>query len=247
MPKSVKYSRRYGTRLGGRSKAYMRRGAAAGKKRRAAGRTLPSAMAGYQRTVGYYGGAKELKFFDTDIALADVLAIGSVWEPSLNLIPQGTEQSQRIGRKCTLKSINVRFNVKLGSQTGPLAASETVRVMVVLDKQCNGLAATVAGLLETANYQSFNNLAEKSRFRVLCDRTYDLNAQASSGAAGADETAPVVINDTLFKSVNLPIEFNEGATGAITEIRSNNVFMLAIAEIGGLASIDGTARVRFVG
>ena len=44
-------------------------------------------------------------------------------------------------------------------------------------------------ILESDDYQSFNNLANKGRFVTLMDRTYELN---SNGAAG-DGTS----NDTL--------------------------------------------------
>ncbi len=188
----------------------------------------------------------ELKFHD--IALDDsVIALAGGITPSLNLIAQGVTESTRVGRKCTLLSLGWKFQMQLpaidGTGAAPLA--EVVRVLLYLDKQCNGAAAAVTDLWEAANFQSFNNLANSGRFRTLMDRTYSLNYQSGSGSGGAaDNDYPsVVVTDDFYTKLNLPIEFTAG-TGAITEIRSNNLGVLLISQ-NGTAAFFSHLRLRF--
>ncbi len=206
-------------------------------------------MPGFTRTSGFFGRfgqGGELKFHDIDLDDAAVATGGTV-TATINIIPQGTTEVQRIGRKCTIRSINWRFRVDIPQLDGTGAApiGDTVRVILFLDKQANGATATVLGILETADFQSFNNLGNKSRFRTLMDRSYTLNYTAASGSGGAadNDYAQVSIDDTLFKKVNIPIEF-DATTGAITEIRSNNIGVLLIAKSGN-AGFESKFRLRF--
>ncbi len=212
---------------------------------------LRGRRAGYLRRGGYYGryntpgGAGELKFFETAIDDAVVVGAGAV-SPSVNLIPQGVTESTRVGRKCTLKALMWRGNVTLpeqDAQTTP-QSGDVVRLMVILDKQANGAVFTVTDILETADWQSFNNLANSSRFRVLMDRLITLNYQGlASDGAGVVSQANYVLPFTFFKKCNIPLEFSS-TTGAIGEIRSNNVTILAITS-GGIAGLGSNFRVRF--
>ncbi len=101
--------------------------------------------------------------------------------------------------------------------------------------------------IQTADFQSFNNLANKGRFRVLMDRTYSLNytSMASDGAAVVSQAA-TTMHDSFFKKCNIPIEFDSTA-GAITEIKSNNIGVLMIGQDSGDAStFFSKMRLRFV-
>ncbi len=203
---------------------------------------------GHDRTSGFYGGGKyaggsnmELKFFDLDLNDPVISAAGTVTD-TINGIGQGTTEIDRIGRKCTIKSINWRFQISLPPGTAVSTTNDTVRVILFLDKQCNGATATVLGIIETADFQSFNNLANKSRFRTLMDRSYQLNASLSGNGTTVD-SAEVVENDAFYLKCDIPLEF-DNTTGAITEIRSNNLGVLLISE-GGLATFGSKIKLRF--
>ena len=222
-----------------------------GKRQRA--RQIPRGGAGYLRRAGYYGRFRgrratanppELKFHDLDIDDAVVAGGGTIAQASCNLIAQGVTESQRIGRKCSIRSINWRFNVDLPIiALGTGSANEQVRVILYLDKQCNGAAAAVTDIVESANYQTFNNLANKSRFRTLMDRVYVLNPQAGAGDGTTNDFSEFSIADTFFKKCNIPIEF-DATTGAITEIRSNNIGVLLLGK-SGVAQFESKMRLRF--
>lgn len=118
--------------------------------------------------------------------------------------------------------------------------TDTVRLIVYQDKQANGATIAVLDLLETANYQSFNNLSNSGRFRVLMDRTHTLVAASAIAGPSTGEDG---MNFTFFKQLNMPIEFSAGA-GVIAEICTNNIGVLAISRGGGVL-LDSKFRLRF--
>ncbi len=188
----------------------------------------------------------ELKFHDLDINDASVAANGTIAEDSVLTIAQGTTESERIGRKVIVKSISWRWNLLLSVATSSANVDETVRLILYQDKQTNGATATVTGILETDDYQSFNNLSNKSRFRTLMDRTYDLNATVGAGDGTTNTFGNWQVNDSVFLNVNIPIEYdNSATTGAITTMRSNNIGVLILSKDGALAVMDGKMRIRF--
>ncbi len=202
---------------------------------------------GFTRNAGFFGRfgpGGELKFKDQDFNSGTIAVGAQVLEASIVDIAQGTGETERIGRKCTIRSINWRFQITMPVQSNTATPGyDTIRVIMFLDKQCNGATADDLDLLESADYQSFNNLANKSRFRTLMDRTYDLTVIAATGADATGEWAGNVISDTLFKKVNIPIEY-DSTTGAITEIRSNNIGIL-LCSSGGLSQLVSKIRLRF--
>ncbi len=213
-------------------------------------RTTRAVVPGYTRTSGFYGrfsGTRggELKFHDVDFDDAVVSSSGTV-TASINLIAQGTTESTRIGRKCTLRSIGWHYTTSLpeGDADATPLPSDVLRVILFQDKQTNGATAAVLDLLETADYQSFNNLANSGRFRVLMDKKISLNyASLASDGAGVVSSHQVLREAQFYKKCNLPLEFG-GITGAITEIRSNNVGILLISK-NNVAGFASKFRLRF--
>jgi len=192
---------------------------------------------------GRFGKNGELKFFDTAIsftidATGEVPATGQ-----LNLIPQGDTESTRVGRKCTVKSIEWWLNM----QYNPSAANveDLTKIAIVQDKQANGAAATAALVYTSTNLPTApRNLENEPRFRVLKEIVQVWNAQA--GVAGA--YAPVQKYVHGRKKVNIPLIFDSTATtGAIGTIRTNNIFLLA--GTGGssddLVNVNGNVRIRY--
>jgi len=199
---------------------------------------------GYTRTGGFYGRfgpGGELKFFDTAIAFnvdttGEVPATGQ-----LVLIPQGVTESTRVGRKCVVKSIQARLDA-LASPGANATFSSTYAIYVILDKQCNGAAAGATDVFTGTQFtQAMHNLANSQRFVILKKIVRTVNA--SSGASTALNTTLQHIE--FYKKCNIPLEFSS-TTGAITELRSNNIFLMASAYgTDDLVGIAGNIRVRF--
>jgi len=198
-----------------------------------------------QRFRGRFANGGELKFHDLDIDDSVIASGGNITEDSVLTIAQGTTESTRIGRKLVVRQINWKFTVSLLSTSDPSDTSDTVRVILYLDKQTNGATAAVTDILETADYQSFKQLANKSRFTTLMDRTYSLTAQAGAFDGTNDQFGEVRIDDSFYKTCNIPIEYdNTFTTGVIGTMRSNNigVLLLSLSGNGGFAS---KMRIRF--
>lgn len=206
---------------------------------------------GKDRTGGYYGRFGrdgELKYHDFAYNQSPIGQGGSI-SPTNIVIPQGTEENSRIGRKCTIKSIFWRCILSLPERlenAAPGPGGDIVRVIVYLDKQCNGTAATTIDLLQAGNILTHRNLANSGRFVFLCDKQYTLNKNTLTVDTGGPNTyssTPTYQPFTFYKKVNIPIEYS-GTEGDLSEIRSNNLGHLVISNLG-LIHIESIYRFRF--
>lgn len=232
--------------LGGTKRRALFARAAASKARA----SLVRAQRGFVRTAGYYrgrrsGSGQELKFKDTTVPAALSLLVGTIHSSSLVTIPQDGTESGRVGRKITVKSIHVRGLSVLAGTTDENNTDDTIRLMLVLDKQANGTAPAVTDILETASIDSFNNLANKSRFRILKDTKLVLNsAMGAIGVSGKSGNRTIPF-EWHIKNLDLPIEYdNTAPTGALATVRSNNLVVLGISS-DQTATVRYTARVRY--
>lgn len=193
------------------------------------------------------GPRSEFKFHDLDVNDAAIATNGNIAEDSCNTIVQGITESTRIGRKVTIVSIGWRYNINFPGGSNSSIGSDTIRVILYLDKQANGATASVTGILESNDYQSFNNLTNTGRFIILMDRTHDIATQGMGLAAGPiSQGTEVEQNYTFFKKVNIPIEY-DAETGGITEVRSNNIGVLLLSRDGSATSVifESKMRLRF--
>ncbi len=212
---------------------------------------------GVTRIGGYWGrysygtgrGGGELKFHDIDVDDA-VIAQGTniLNTGTVNIIPQGITEITRVGRKCVVKSINWKYSVSLPlvSNTASAPLGDTVRVVLYLDKQCNGATAAssgITGILRADDFQSFRELSNVSRFVILMDRMMSINYTSGAGDGAVNDFAGVKRHGAFNKKCNIPLEFN-AAAGALTEIRSNNLGVMVCSE-EGTAGFESKLRLRF--
>ncbi len=207
-----------------------------------------AAPVGYGRRAGV---SAELKFHDIDWdeGIADLSAGVISNTSSLVLIGQGITESTRIGRKAVIKSIGWRGQLQLAAAADS-QLPQTVRLLLVQDTQCNGVAPTVAGvggLFVSADFQSFNTLINKGRFRVLTDKVYVLNVLAAMGNGTANDTNAVNRHFTFFKRCNIPIEYSgTAAPSVISELRTNNIYGVMITnQASTTVTLDSKLRFRF--
>jgi len=205
---------------------------------------------GYTRTGGYYGrygpqaitGGNEAKFFTPTQDVSTITSAGIIAYISLNRIPQGVTESTRVGRKCVITKIHLRGRIEKEADANASAAQ--ARVILYMDKQANGATAAVGDILTSASELSYNNLSNSQRFIILKDWFVTLTANGwdSTSSQWGEKWAPLKFN----KKCNIPIEFSS-TTGAITEIRSNNIGVLAIcsANATGDMTLTLSSRIRF--
>jgi len=223
------------------------------RRRVSAGAARPRVVPGFTRRAGFYGRygqaaiaaglTPEVKFFDTALSFTfdntgEVPATGQ-----LALIPQGDTQSTRDGRECVLKSVQIRGALVYtpGAAAAPTANSY---MYLIQDTQANGAAAAVTDVFTSADlWAAHHNLANSDRFRILKKWKWDWNVQAGATTAYCNMTRQM----EFYKKCDIKMQYSS-TTGAVAEIKSNNLFLVA----GGLGVDDGVAfagscRLRFVG
>jgi len=181
----------------------------------------------------------ELKF--NDVTTSINMAIGATtWTTPgagtlLNgLIPNSTATG-RIGRRVIMKSLYLRLTAQLQAAT---VGGGPVRMLIVYDKQSNAAAPGVLEVLTTNEFVSMNNISNRDRFVTLCDQV----------------TEPVTVGGqfqvsaTVYKKLNLGVQFNAGAAGTIGDITSGAVYVL-FAQGGGATvaaqQVTFYSRIRY--
>jgi len=225
------YRRRAGRRRYGRRRTYGRRKV---YRRRRFNPRMVSLLP--RRSV-------ELKFFDNNATNVALSVGGAFLFSSINVIPQGVDQDDRIGRLITIKSI--MLNGQLIKVSDSAGASNRVRFLIVWDKQNSG--GSGANLNDVINpvVDGMRDPPNQSRFVVLKSWLVCLNAMS-----GAFEGKGSMFGQTCkmlrwYKKCNIPIEY-DGSTGAITEITTNNLFIAAWMESASPAVLTTfQVRVRF--
>ena len=197
----------------------------------------------YQRSAP---GSYEKKYFDTTYGTTPIVSAG-LFTTSWNLIPQGTTKNSRIGNKCTVTNINVHGVLIQTGQAANSVLGDKVRWIVFVDRQANGaVPVAISDLIQTmpgatTNFNSFRNMDNVDRFVILKDKTYTLNPPTQNAALGSCQTLREI---KMNKKCNIPLEFSS-TTGAITEIRSNNILCLFINAADNLTNFAFTVRVKY--
>ncbi len=232
---------------------------------------------GYDRTAGLYGRFRkkrrmasrtELKFFDLTPSEPTIAATmefmsktGGVSSTTNTLVDlkQGISASERIGRKCTIKKITLRLHISKDEGTSATIGTTAggmenhVRFILFWDKQCNGAQISATDLLVADTIFSFQSIENSKRFKILWDKT---TRMVSTGIGQGDGTTNLSATSLVTKlltytvRVNIPIEYSS-TTGAITEMRVNNIGLVAWSEgVTGSRVISLTTesriRIRFV-
>lgn len=205
----------------------------------AMGRRLGSTNQMALRTGGWANPSRggELKFVDVDADQNAAFTTGAFSAGALlNGINTGTTATTRIGRKVTIKSILIRWSIRLSSTT---TEGSPVRILVVYDRQSNAQAPAITDILLQDEFHQPNNLSNRDRFITIFDLvTEPVSVTGEYCRAGV-----------LYKSLNLEQMFNAIAGGTIGDISSGAiyVFVAAVPSAIGVANIGVGIqnRIRF--
>lgn len=196
---------------------------------------------------------QELKAFD--IALQS-LANQTVGNPpvfqTLNTVINGAELYQRVGRKIYMKSLHIRGVI----QATAASVEQAGRIIIYYDSQPNGVAATIASLLQDSNaasgtsWASEINLTNRQRFKIL--RDYQVMLGDVTNIAGVAEVVPDPIKNTLniemfIKLKGLEAIFNGTNGGTIADITSGAIGITFVGNstTDGNYALSYTSRLRF--
>lgn len=192
----------------------------------------------------------ESKVFDTTLSFlfdttGEVPATGQ-----LALIQVGDTLNNRDGATIQVTSIQIRGII---TQTPAAAAASATCafIQVMLDRQPNGAAATFSGdvnsVMTTNSWATaFPLVPNQHRFKCLKRIVVPLNSQA--GVTTAYNNCVAYIDEYI--KLNKPIEVRYNAsTGAVADITTNNIFLIAGSDGNSDDTINmaGACRIRFVG
>lgn len=183
------------------------------------------------------GSPRELKYIDTSMGGTSYPLAGTGVLLLLNGSTQGSDATNRIGRKINIRSIQIRCAVTLAN-TG-VSNGLLFRTIIFVDKQANAAAPAVTDYLLTDSFSANHNLNNRDRFVTLMDKIHP------NGASGD------VYNIAWKKYIRCNMEtiYNSGNAGTIADIQSGSLYMLTYMCAGALTTTEsvtlGRIRVRF--
>lgn len=198
------------------------------------------------RTGGYFGsynrrGRDELKVFDNNDQTTTTSQDGVVI--LLNGIAQGTDYTQRIGRKVCLRSLLTRFTCILNTGTTASETGDVVRLLIFYDSQTNATTPQVSDVLTSTSFDAQMNLTNRDRFKVVLDKFITMNGYSSTaGALTAGSPVPKMINK--YKKMNMDVIFG-GTGGTVGSIQTGGLFALIISLNAFQTTTILTTRVRY--
>ncbi len=185
-------------------------------------KTLTQKVAKLQRSVS----SKERKFIDTQIVNTAMSATLTITQ--LTNLVQGVTDATRIGNQITVVGCLMRYIMNSNIST-------QIRVMLVQDRQTNGVIYANSDLLQDATSQDLivspYNADFKRRFKIHYDRShpFDVNGQSTHFVS-------------KYFAMNIPIRYDANA-GDITDIQSSSLSFCAAAETAG-AGVVNTFFIR---
>jgi len=152
----------------------------------------------------------------------------------LNVCSEGTDPDDRIGRQAKFLSVTIRLTVSDN------ATRAGFRLMLVLDKQPNGVLATAANLLSDSVNDPENsllNLNNNKRFKLL-----------HSWWTLLDNNVKLQQHHKHFRKLGFSTRYNGAATG-IGTLTTNALLLFMVSNVATINTlpVDYHIRVRFVG
>jgi len=160
----------------------------------------------------------------------------------LNGVAVGDDIHNRTGRRVSMKSVHVQgFLRTLDSTTGTCVN----RLMIVYDRQPNGLAPIMTDIITAGDGVSFNNLGNRDRFVVIADKKYVLGrVDDTATQAVAQSPGGAIVN--IHRKLNHVTTFI-GTGDTVAAIGTGSLYMVITGS--GAANAAGAfvvaARVRY--
>lgn len=179
----------------------------------------------------------EWKYLDTAVAATAINTAGTM--NLLNGIAPGTGASQRIGMKIAIRSIEMRLAITSVAE----CPSQFNRLMLLLDRQCNGAApAALTDFIIPGTYMGCRCLTNRKRFKIMWDKTFVHGCTTVNYTAGNPKTFR-----HIYMKLKRPIivEYNAGVAGTVADIASNSLYIISVGDVAaGATDSDFSALIR---
>lgn len=160
----------------------------------------------------------------------------------------GTDPLTRVGRKVTMKSINMRYALvctAIATGAGGPVPNRT-RILLVYDKSPNGVLPSSADILEPgAGFNAMMDLNNSDRFVIIAD---EMSEQTQGGAALALAGA-ALSSGSVYRKINMESLYG-GNSAAIGDIRSGAIYIMAASDTVMSATqatygVNALTRIRY--
>jgi len=180
--------------------------------------------------------ASAANFVDTALTAYNGNTTGSIAQ--LNIVPRGASQSERVGKKIMMKSLQIRGLV----QSDAAATLTQSAWMIVYDRRPGGALPFVTDILNTISPNSFLNDAASARFKILYRWS-----NVSLGNAGALTTDSTAYNIDLYLKIKGKSRYTTYAnlgTGAIGDVDQGALYLVTVgASVAGAS--DAVIQLGF--
>jgi len=202
----------------------------------AARRAAPSMAiraAGPMRNRNPYSMRVEKKVIDINTTQFNIEATGTQLQ-LLNGCIAGSQNFNRIGRKITMKNLQIRGQFLLTDDTTLMTV---VRMIVVYDKQPNGAAPTFANIIQSQNisgtaeslFASFVNLDNRDRFEIVRDYQYSLGSRSTVATQSIAQGPGVICVNEFIPLGGREVVFNAGTAGTVGDITTGALYAFFIS------------------
>lgn len=154
----------------------------------------------------------------------------------LNGTSMGTDLTNRVGRRITVRSLQLAATMSVTSSTG---TDQYHRIMLVKDNDPRGSLPAITDIISAIGINNLRNLDNRTRFNILFDRKIQLNASAESGSSKFIK---------FYKKLYMDEEFNSTNNGTITDITKGALYLIVLGDqVAGAqaGNCNYQTRVRF--
>jgi len=198
-------------------------------------------------TRGFYGsyskrGRTELKVVENAVASATISTTGA--NPvAYNLVAQGTDFTNRVGRVINMSSILFRYFIT-PENTASNSEGEIVRILLVYDMQSNSTTIpAITDVLNASDVLSGVKLDNRDRFKILYDKRTAMRGVTFTAAAVTGGDPQPFFKEKFFK-VNLDTVYS-GTGGTIGNIATGSLLLFFVGNVGSTNTLTHYCRVRF--
>lgn len=154
---------------------------------------------------------------------------------TMNGLAKGTNNGQRVAEGVVIRSMQLFINLSQKSA----GAQQSVRIMLVQDKQTNGAGPVITDVVDANTTYSMRNLVYRKRFKILLDKRMTFDAV---GGGHNNEAF------SYYKPCYIPVQYNGQNNGDVQDITSNALFLIVLGEqVSGNAAMTAqiTYRIRY--
>lgn len=158
-------------------------------------------------------------------------------------LTEGSADGKRTGGQVTVKSFRLRVFVYPKTPLTDIAPT-TQRIMLYIDKEPNGVAQNITGLLSTNNWYANTNASGFGRFKVLRDVYYHTTGTINTATQAINHPVSRHIYDWYFKfPKGLKVKYNSNNAGLETDVQKNNICLMTLGDTASAVNTSAFIQI----